>query len=174
MSDDRPLLPSNASGGGEDAPNPNGLAAFEALGRFLSDDNWYPQQLPDRHIYRMTFSGKHGDFRCIAQVIVQLEQFLFYAIAGPRAPEEVRPAVAEFITRANYGMRIGNFELDYSDGEVRYKAALDFEGETLTPTLLRNHIYPVVTTMDHYLPGLMSVMFGGRTPFEAIEEIEGS
>ncbi|MBP8974021.1 MAG: YbjN domain-containing protein, partial [Anaerolineae bacterium] len=83
-----------------------------------------------------------------------------------------RPAVAEFLTRANFGLRIGNFELDYHDGEVRYKTSLDFEDEKLTPALIRNAVYPAVTTMDRYLPGLMKVVYGGRTPYEAIEEIE--
>jgi hypothetical protein len=80
--------------------------------------------------------------------------------------------VAEYITRANYGLRIGNFEMDYSDGEVRYKSSLDFEGEPLTPKLIKNAMYPAVHTMDLYLPGLLGVMYGNKTPAEAIREIE--
>lgn len=153
--------------------NPNGLEAFDTLRKFLEDDGWYPQQLDDKHIYRVVFSGKNGDLRCYAQIRVELEQFLFYAVAPVKASEEVQPAIAEFLSRANYGLRIGNFELDYRDGEVRYKSSLDFEAETLTPNLIRNAIYPAVQTMDRYLTGLMSVMYGGRTPVEAIQEIEG-
>jgi hypothetical protein len=66
------------------------------------------------------------------------------------------------------------FELDFADGEVRYKSSLDFEGELLTPNWLRHAIYPAVQTLDRYVPGLLKVAFGGRTPFEAIEEIEGT
>jgi hypothetical protein len=33
-------------------------------------------------------------------------------------------------------------------------------------------VYPGVMTMDRYLPGLMKVMFGGLTPYEAIQSIE--
>ena len=89
-----------------------------------------------------------------------------------RVPSEVRPAVAEYITRANYGLRVGNFELDYSDGEVRFKSSVNFEGEELTFGMLRNALYPAVHTLDRYLPGLLRVSFGGATPLEAIEEIE--
>lgn len=156
-----------------DPLNPNGLLAFATLGEFLEQDGWFPQKVDDKHMYRTFFSGKSGDLRCFAQVMVSLEQLLFYAVAPTRVPDEDRVAVAEFLTRANYGMRIGNFEMDYSDGEVRYKTSLDFEGETLTANLIRHMIYPAVLTMDHYLPGLMSVIYGGLTPFEAIEEIEG-
>ncbi len=152
--------------------HPNGLRAYALLSQFLADDHWYPQEIEGRHTYRAHYKGKHGDLRCYAQIRVDLQQFIFYAVAPIKTPEESRPAVAEFITRANYGMRIGNFELDYFDGEVRYKSSLDFEDEILSASLIRNAVYPAVQTLDSYLPGLMRVAFGAQTPFEAIEEIE--
>jgi hypothetical protein len=151
----------------------SGMKAFNALGRFLSEDEWYPQQIEDRLIYRVFFGGTNGDLRCFAQVRDDLEQFLFYAIAPVKAPEGLRQAVAEYITRANYGLRIGNFEMDYSDGEVRYKSSVDFENVTLNDDLIRNAIYPAVHTMDRYLPGLMSVIYGSTSPAQAIAEVEG-
>ena len=81
-------------------------------------------------------------------------------------------AIAELLTRANLGIRIGNFGMDYSDGEIRYKSSLDFEGQSLTPTFIRNSIHPAVQTMEYYFPGFIRVAFGGATPLEAIEEIE--
>lgn len=152
----------------------NGLQALATLSQFLEDDEWYPQQLGDKPIYRMGFSGDNGQMVCYAQIRVDTEQFLFYAVAPIKAPEETRMAAAEFITRANYGLRIGNFEMDLGDGEVRYKSGLDFEGATLTPELIRNAMYAAVQTMDYYLPGLMSVIYGGKPAAEAIAEIEGN
>ncbi len=161
----------------EDAAAPeheNGLRAFEFLGEFLETDGWYPQRLDDKYIYRVGFTGKNGQFACYAQVRPDLEQFLFYVMAPVKASEADRPAVAEFITRANYGMRIGNFELDFRDGEVRYKSSLDFEGERLSHDWLKHAIYPAVQTMDRYLPGLMNVLYGDVTPAEAVAAIEGT
>lgn len=151
----------------------NGLQAFELLSSYLDDDEWFPRRIEGKYAYSMSYSGKNGDLRCYAIVRVDLEEFLFYAVAPVKVPEEVRMAVAEYLTRANYGLRIGNFELDYADGEVRYKSSLDFEGHSLSPDLIRNAIYPAVHTMDRYLPGLLRVSFGGATPHEAIEEVEG-
>lgn len=156
----------------KETENANGWRAFATLGEFLDEDGWYPQRLDEKSIYRTFFRGKNGEFRCYAQIRLDLEQFLFFAVAGMKAEEEVRLAVAEFITRANFGLRIGNFELDFSDGEVRYKSSLDFEGTTLTPALIKNSVYPAVQTMDRYLPGLMKVMYQSRTPEAAIKEIE--
>jgi len=151
----------------------NGLHAFKTLTAFLESDGWYPQQLDDKTVHRVYFAGENGELRCYAQIRVDLEQFLFYVIAPVKAPEEVRATVVEYITRANYGLRIGNFEMDYNDGEVRYKSSLDFEGETLTQILIKNTIYPAVQTMDLYMPGLLGVMYGNKTPAEAIQETEG-
>ena len=153
--------------------NDNSLRAFTTLGQFLQDDGWHPQQLEGRHIYRMGFSGRNGQTICYAQIRVDLEQFLFYVIAPVKAPEDVRQPVADFITRANYGLRIGNFEMDFDDGEVRYKSSLDFEGATLGHAFIKNAIYPAVQTMDRYLSGLMGVFYG-KSPVKAIAEIEDS
>lgn len=153
--------------------NPNGLHAFETLGRWLESDGWFPVQDEERYMFRVNFSGKNGLLRCYASVKVDLQQYVFYAISPIKVPEELRMAVAEFITRANYGLRIGNFELDYNDGEVRYKSSLDFEDTELNDELIRHATYAAVQTMDHYLPGLMRVIYGGATPYEAIREIEG-
>ncbi len=151
----------------------NGWRAFATLGQFLDDDNWHPQQLEDKTIFRVYFSGENGDLRCYAQIRVDLEQFIFYVVAPVKAPEELRPAVAEYITRANYGLRIGNFEMDYDDGEIRCKSSIDFEESTLDYILIKNVMYPAVHTMDFYLSGLLSVMYGNNSPEQSIADIEG-
>jgi hypothetical protein len=153
--------------------NSNGLRAFETVGQFLEEDSWYPQRLEDQYAYRVGFAGSNGQLPCFARVNVDIEQFVFYVYAPVKVAEEARPQAAEFLTRANYGMRIGNFEMDYGDGEVRYKSSLDFEDAVLTAGLVRNAIYPAVRMMDDYLPGLLGVIYGGKTPADAIAEIEG-
>jgi hypothetical protein len=142
------------------------------VGKFLEQDGWHPQKVDDNPVYRVYFAGQNGELACFAQVRVDLEQFLFYAVMPVRAPVERRIAMAEFVTRANYGLRIGNFEMDFDDGEIRYKASLDFESEQLTDNWIRGVIYPAVQTMDRYLPGLLTVIYGGKTPEEAVAEVE--
>lgn len=81
--------------------------------------------------------------------------------------------MAEYLTRANYGLVLGNFEMDFRDGEVRYKTSIDVEGAEIVPGLIRNLVYANVITMDRYLPGLLSVIYGNLTPHEAITQVEG-
>jgi hypothetical protein len=150
----------------------NALNACETLARFLEQDEWYPQEVEDLLLYRMAFAGKNGEMICFAQIEPELELFAFYAYAPVEVPAERRSAVAEFITRANCGMWIGNFELDYADGEVRYKGSVHFEGTALTEPLIRNTVYDSVEAIDQYLPGLRDVVEGRASPAEAIASVE--
>lgn len=146
---------------------------YDGFLNFFKQDDWPYQEIEGRPLIRTGFAGKNGEWVCFAQAREDMEQFVFYSIAPIKAPVEKRDAVVEFITRANYGMIIGNFEFDYSDGEIRYKTALDVEGGEATFTMLKNLIYINVRTMDRYLPGLMKVIYGDVSPAEAIREIEG-
>ncbi len=152
--------------------NPNSLKAFETLRNYLEEDGWHPDQLEGKYVLKSSFWGKNGQMTCYSQIRMDLEQFLFYAVLPFRIPEEKRDEISEFITRANYGMRIGNLEMDFSDGEVRYKSALDFESTELTPELIKHAIYPAVQTLDLYLPGILGIVYGDKSALGAIEEIE--
>ncbi len=152
----------------------NGFQALETLGNFLEADGWNPQFVEDRQFYKINFESETGRGLAYAQILTDMEQFLFYVLMPFKIPEESRNTIAEFITRANYGLRVGNFEMDYEDGEVRYKSCLDFQGEILTTGYIRNTMYPALKIMELYLPGFLSVVYGGQTPEEAIALLENA
>jgi hypothetical protein len=117
---------------------------------------------------RIAFQGDNGKWTCYAKARVEQEQFVFYSVCPVNAPESKRLAIAEFLTRANSGMIIGNFELDFADGEIRYKTSIDVEGDSLSSALIKRVVYANVTMMDEYLPGIMSVISGDVSPEKAI------
>jgi len=146
---------------------------FEAMVRFFKEDDWNFTQLQNEPILSMGVSGKNGKWRCYAKSREEQKQFVFYSICETNAPENKRPAIAEFLTRANFGLVIGNFELDYNDGEIRYKTSVDVEGDRLNSPLIRNLVYANVVMMDRYLPGIMAVIYGNVSPVDAIRMVEG-
>ena len=83
-----------------------------------------------------------------------------------------RLAVAEFLTRANYGLALGNFELDMEDGEINFKTILQAPATMLSTALLRPYLLVGVETINHYLPGLDWVLSGQETPAAAIKALE--
>ena len=117
------------------------------------------------------YRGETGQWTC-QQLCVDSRRCISLSGANHSAGGKI-PEAAEFITRANYGLTIGNFELDFDDGEVRYKTSLDVEGTALTHSLCRQIVVANVFIMDRYLPGLMAVISGAQTPAQAVANIEG-
>lgn len=145
---------------------------LDVMMEFFESDGWPFHVLDSKTALQTAFAGENGRWNCYAQAREEQHQFVFYSVIPVNAPEARRAAVVEFITRVNYGLIIGNFELDYSDGEIRYKSSLDVEGDELTEDLIRNAVYRNVYTTDRYLPGIMSVIYADADPAEAVARIE--
>jgi hypothetical protein len=146
---------------------------LDAMVAFFEEDDWSFGQLEEEPVLALGFQGENGQWTCYAQAREEGEQFLFYSVCPVNAPEDKRLVMAEFLTRANYGLYIGNFELDLDDGEIRYKTSIDVEGDRLSTALVRQLVYANVFTMDHYLPGIMRVIYGDASPAEAIAQVVG-
>ncbi len=145
---------------------------FEAVATFLQADSWNPTQVEGKTILRMGFDGSSGMWNVFVQTKEENRQAMVYSVSSHKVPEDQRQRAAEFLTRANYGLPYGNFELDFSDGEVRFKTCIDVEGGTLTDTMIKNLMYANVSAMDRYQAGLLRVIFGDTSPAEAITVIE--
>jgi hypothetical protein len=139
---------------------------------FFQEDGWLFSQMEGQPVLAMGFQGESGRWTCYAQAREEQGQFIFYSVCPVNATEDKRMAVAEFLTRANYGMLIGNFEMDFDDGEIRYKTSIDVEGDRLTLALVQQLVYTNVLMMDNYLPGLLGVIYGNVPPAEAVAEAE--
>jgi hypothetical protein len=139
---------------------------------FFTEDDWNFTKLQGESVLQLPFQGTNGRWNCYAKAREQNKQFVFYSLCPIATPENKRQAVAEFLTLANYGLMIGNFELDFNDGEIRYKTSIDIVGDNLSFALIKNLVYTNVTMMDEYLPGILFVIDGDVSPKEAITKIE--
>jgi hypothetical protein len=145
---------------------------FEKVLQFFEEDEWQFTQEEDKPVLSMETEGENGKWSCLAQVIEERERFLFFSFLPKFVPSLMRLEAAEYLTRANYGMEIGNFEMDFEDGEVRFRTSVDVEGGELTTTMIKNLVYTSVAVFDQYLPGLIKVVKDGMEPAKAIEEVE--
>ena len=146
---------------------------LDALNRFFEDDDWKIDPVEGHNAVRMAFSGDAGKWACFAQAREDQEQMVFYSVFPVNVPEEHRTEVALFLTRANYGMILGNFEIDLRDGEVRYKTATDCEANAeIEPAMIKPHVYANVLTMDRYYGALQAVAAGEKDAAAAIQEVE--
>ena len=82
------------------------------------------------------------------------------------------PHIADFISRANYGLPLGNFELDMNDGELNFKNSVEVTGGVLTQEMVDTLIKFSIECVNRYFPGLVAVL-EGTSPKQAIEAIDG-
>lgn len=61
---------------------------------------------------------------CFFQVSLERAFCVLYLIREGNISKEYRNKTAEYLSYANQGLVLGNFEIDMSDGEVRYKTSL--------------------------------------------------
>ncbi len=142
--------------------------------QFFEEDDWKFEQMEDKPIIRLGFKGKNASWWCYMKSHEEDRRLCFYSVLDNNVPEHKRPEVAEFLTRANYGLIIGNFEMDFRDGEIRYKTSVDVKGAQLTTSMVKALVYTNLLMVDRYYPGIMKVVFANMSPDAAIEEIEGA
>jgi len=162
------LLKGNKSGS-----DGTGSSLIRIVENALKKDDWsYEHDHEDPRILRTGVKGKNTSLRGTFMVVEEKRIIHFYVHLSVNVIENKRLETMEYITRANYGLQIGNFEMDLRDGEIRFKVSIDVEAGTLSTVMVRNMMSAGFCTVDRYFPGLMSVIFGNAVPAQAIEEIE--
>ncbi|CAB9518680.1 Pfam:DUF1790 [Seminavis robusta] len=129
----------------------------------------YDVQEPGRIIV-FTMNCKVGSSRVIVATEEADKKFLFYIKTPATVPEEKRTQAALFLTWVNYGLSIGNFEMDMSDGEVRFKSSNHLLGAELSTEMVVHTVALCVRMIDQFFPGLMGVVYGDKDPKDAHDE----
>lgn len=129
------------------------------------------EQDDERDLFRMLFDGKHGDIR----VLIVVEDDMIQAFTHPpnKVADQFRDVMTQAITRANYGLKLGKFEMDLDDGELRYQAALPLAENDFPADEVLDHILYVGGAMvDRYLPAFLAIIYGNEDVKLAIDAVE--
>lgn len=84
-----------------------------------------------------------------------------------KMPAERRAAVAEYLMRANWDLNFGNFEMDWSDGEVSFRTSIPASANGISVKAMTDLFYAPCGMMNHYLPGLLAVALANEEPAKA-------
>jgi hypothetical protein len=145
--------------------------ALASLSNVLTEIGWEPQPEPEAAGFYVDFGTPHIPVSdAFAAIAPDAQQFVFYVNFGPAVPAERLGEVARFLTLANWGLMIGNFEMDYGDGHVRFKSSVNFRGTELSEALIRNAILSAMNAVERYADGLMQVLAQAKSPDEAFRE----
>lgn len=132
-------------------------AIYAALREYFTSTGTVEEHEDEGWVSTTAF-GTNGSWLVVGQAYAAPPAAAVYGVLPARVPVERRPAVAELLTRINYGLILGNFELDLDDGEVRFKASIAGEAPA------RQQLIPLVATVhaqvDRWLPALAAVANG--------------
>ena len=142
---------------------------------YLDQNKWYYTFDEEDTYFKagIKIDGKLS--RCDLIIDIGKSFYLVYAkIALSADPTNIN-AVSEYLHRANFGLKLGSFELDHSDGEIRYKMYVDCGDDCdcmPSESVIRRSLEMPASMLEIYGDGLMRVLLGVATPEEAIEEAE--
>ena len=147
----------------------------EAVRSFLADDGWKFDFDDERGIFK--FATKiNGKMKSVNYyIMIHNDAYTSYAISPMKADQEDADVVKnlnEFINRANYGLRNGNFEVDMRDGEIRYKVYVNCSGMIPSREVVKDSIIIPALMFERYSPGILGVLFSGTSAAEAIRQCE--
>lgn len=147
--------------------------AFQALVDYIESKNFSYTPYPDEQRVTLTLSGKHINLYFNARITHE-DAYLQVAAAYPFKVrnERLRPSTAELITRANYCMPLGKFEMDMSDGEVRFHISHVIGELGLTAEMIEKQFMTAYCTADRYFPAFMQHIHAGYTPEDAVFHAE--
>ena len=135
-----------STGDGEESPNQQDMSMLVHVKAALDEWSLNYQQIdadkcePGNQIIIFNLNAKSANFRCLLSMMTTDERFAVYFTSPIKVPEEHRPKVAEYIVRVNYGIMIGHLDMDFSDGEVRFKASTDVQGTQLSKDMVKQMI----------------------------------
>jgi hypothetical protein len=149
------------------------LNALNTLREALTLLEWEPEPLKDARGFSVDFGPPHLPIaNALAAIAAPVEHFVIYFNFGLETPTERRDEVARFVTRANWGLTAGNFELDYDDGQLRFRSSFAFTGMELTEPMILNSIRDAMNVVEIYADAAVNVIARGKSAEIAIKEIE--
>ena len=154
------------------------VAIANEIKAYLTEEDWSYSFNEEKGIFQFDLQ-LHGKMKKIDYVIdVKEDAYIVYAFSPVNADKDdakTMSEMTEFLCRANYGLKRGNFEMDMEDGEVRYKMVVDCGDDSdciPTKSIIKRSIYTPASMMQKYGDELLAVMYGFMEPKEAVEKAE--
>jgi hypothetical protein len=147
-------------------------AAYEKLIQHLEEHNIGFWARGEDQSICADFRGAVGTYRILARVDADDSLFQVFGQSPVRVPQGSRVAIAETVARANCGLKIGKFEMDVDEGDLRFQVSQVLSDDDLDGATIRRLMGTTMAMLDIYLPAVLSVIYGNELPKDAIRHVE--
>lgn len=147
----------------------------EAVEEFFREDDVKHIPFDDHNVAIASYGvkAKFGHVRVF--FLANKDRLVLRMILPIKADESERAKVAEFLMRANYGLKVGCFDFDFNDGEISFRICQFCGIKDFNPPTYEQIDFAVIVGLmmiEKYGDALAKVLFGVLEPEEAIESAE--
>ena len=147
----------------------------EAIDNYLIENDWSISFDEESGMFRfgLSIDGKLKQIRYV--IVVHKQSYTSYAISPIGADKDdarMMKEMAEFTCRANYNLKLGNFELDMRDGEIRFKVHVDSTGMVPNRDIIDNSISCPAAMFERYGRAITGIVFNEEKAESAVAKCE--
>jgi len=145
---------------------------FNSILAFIKKEGWACKEFPETTSAFVNLKAQNGAWVGLLQSREKEEQVIFYSVCPFPVPFESRYPIAEFITIVNNEILMGNFMMDFNDGELKYKTMAILEKDkTPSVELLKKLVYGNILVMDQFLPAIVDIINLDVSPIQAFQKV---
>lgn len=129
-----------------------------AVAHQLAENGWPLGVDPTAPAIHTRFEGASGPHRAVLTFDTDVDRVLLYGVMFDTTEGATRARLQELVTRINYGLAVGVFEMDLDDGEIRYR--LSIPAEHALPNVVVPALIDSCAAVDTYAPTFAAVAQG--------------
>ncbi len=150
------------------------LKKFKNYLKKLGLDFYSPKEDKNIILFELKDMDKNAtkELKCLLSVEENDKRVIFYSLLSFNVPKERMLTFAEFIIRLNSIIFFGNFEMDFEDGQIRFKTSLIYEDCKLTNDVMKHIIDGNITITNIHFNTFEELMKEKISLKDAITKIE--
>lgn len=142
--------------------------AIEEVVKLIEKQHWQYTRDEEKPVIHTGVTGKNGQWRCLVAVGGNEDHVIFLSFFPCVVPPHKRAACSELLSRINFGLTHGCFELDFEDGEVRFRTCIPVIEGQVAPEMVEYLVFTNLFAVDRFFGPIMSVVFADVSPKEAL------
>lgn len=146
---------------------------MKIIAKFFKKDEWRYEYDEENSLFKSGVSVDNAVGSVRVFISAMDDKVVCVFVLPQQVPEAARVAVAELACRINYKICFGQFEIDFDDGELRFRYAMPSEELTDSPMeKARALLYLPHAMLKLYGAAFLKVILGARTPQAAVDELD--
>ena len=134
---------------------------------FLEKNGWRYRREENTNLLALSLRGEKDTYPML--IYAKAPFWVCIARLPWEIPDRNRLEVAEYLHRANYGLLLGSFEMDYDDGDVRFRSAMVRENRPVDESILDRYIKTPAAMLGQYAAGIRAIVQDGEIARRALE-----